>query len=216
MNNPQNSSKSPKKSSDSGVPQRKAKKSSSLKDMIESRQTDLSVESILLPDEKVIVRADIHWGIYWKSAVVVLFGLLVAIYVLPIGFIILLAGAFGLAHSYLMTKLLLLVLTNKRILMRQGILQVDVVDMRFKNTESLELERMLPGFILGYSNVIIMGIGQRFVRIPYVSNGVTFRRAFNQIVLQQEELERREPPAPKPAPKNDDEAAPATESNQDS
>lgn len=149
----------------------------------ESMQTDLVLESILLNGEEVLVNGVIHWGIYWKSAFVFIFALLVCLFVLPIGLILLAAGIIGLIHSYLMQKMLLLTLTNKRVLVRYGILQVDVVDMRFKNIESIELERMLPGFVLGYSNVIVMGIGQRFVRIPYVSNGVTFRRAFNQIVL---------------------------------
>jgi len=149
----------------------------------ESLQTDLVLESMLLNGEEVLVNCVIHWGIYWKSVFVVLFALLVCIFILPIGLILLAAGVISLIHSYLMQKMLLLTLTNKRVLMRYGILQVDVVDMRFKNIESIELERMLPGFLLGYSNVIIMGIGQRVIRIPYVSNGVTFRRAFNQIVL---------------------------------
>ncbi len=149
--------------------------------------TDLNAEGILIKGEKILVRGEVHWGIFWKSGAILVFGFLLSLLILPLGMILILAGLIGLVHSLLMQHMLLLVLTDKRILMRTGILQVDVVDMRFKNIESIELERMLPGFILGYSNVIIMGVGQRFVRIPYVANGVQFRRAYNELVLNAEE-----------------------------
>lgn len=172
------------------IPQRKPVKSQ--RERRESKQTDLYLDSILLNGEQVIVNCEVHWGIYWKSAVIMIFALIVCIFVWQIGLILLIAGVFGLIHSYLMTRMLLLVLTNKRVLMRYGILQVDVVDMRFKNIESIELERMVPGFLLGYSNVIVMGIGQRVIRIPYLSNAVTFRRAFNELVLGDTDEEIRD------------------------
>lgn len=158
----------------------------------ENNQTDLNVESLLLKNEKIIVNCDVHWGIYWKSAALAIIALLVMVFIVfEIGLILMVAAVIGGIHSFLMSRMLLLTLTNKRVLMRYGILQVDVVSMKFKNIESVELERMLPGFLLGYSNVIIMGIGQRFVAIPYISNGVTFRRAFNEITLSDEEDEEQ-------------------------
>lgn len=156
----------------------------------ERMQTDLDVRDMLLKGEEIVVECEVHWGIYWKSLALLLLAILVALFIaVQLGIILLFASLCGVIHSYLMTRMLMLVLTNKRVLMRYGILQVDVVDMRFKNIESIELERMLPGFLLGYSNVIIMGVGNRAVRIPYLSNGVTFRRAFNNIVLGSEEEE---------------------------
>lgn len=153
-------------------------------------QSDLYIDSLLMKNEEIIVSCEVHWGIYWKSAAIFVIALLVGIFIAPeLGFILLVASFIGVVHSYILTRMLLLVLTNKRVLMRYGILQYDVVDMRFKNIESIELERMLPGLLLGYSNVIVMGIGSRSVRIPYLSNGVTFRRAFNELVLGTEEEE---------------------------
>lgn len=150
----------------------------------ESYQSDLRLKDILIRGEKVIVSGEVHWGIYWKSGVLLGFGLLVMIFLIfEIGLILTIAGLIGISWSILMRHLLLLVLTNKRILFRYGILQVDVVDIHFKNIESVELERMLPGFLLGYSNVVVSGIGNRGVIIPYVSNGVEFRRKFNEMLV---------------------------------
>lgn len=170
--------------------EKKARRRKQKQSRRESMQTDLYVDSILMKNEEVIVSCDVHWGIYWKSAALFIIALLVGIFIAPeLGLILLVASFIGVVHSYLLTRMLLLVLTNKRVLMRYGILQVDVVDMRFKNIESIELERMLPGFLLGYSNVIVMGIGTRTVRIPYLTNGVTFRRAFNELILGSDEEE---------------------------
>jgi len=165
----------------------KSDKNKSRKSGISGMQTDLFVEELLMDGEEIIVNCDVHWGIYWKSACIIIFALLLMIFIWQIGMILLVAGIIGVIHSFIMQKMLLLTLTNKRVLMRYGILQVDVVSMRFKNIESIELERMLPGFVFGFSNVVVMGIGQRFVVIPYLANGVEFRRAFNELTLDDEE-----------------------------
>ena len=77
----------------------------------------------------------------------------------------------------------MLVVTNKRLLVRYGILQIDAVDIHFDKIESVELERMIPGYIMGYSNIVIMGTGQRYMVIPFVANGPELRRAYNEQVL---------------------------------
>ena len=89
--------------------------------------------------------------------------------------------------ALLVKEILLMVLTNKRVLVRYGILQVDVVDMRFSKIESIELERMIPGYILGYANVVLMGTGNRYVVIPFVDNALEFRRAYNKLTLVDDE-----------------------------
>jgi hypothetical protein len=87
----------------------------------------------------------------------------------------------------------MLVVTNKRVLARYGLLQVDVVDIHFDKIESMELERMLPGYIMGYSNIVVMGTGNRFIVIPYVANGIQLRRAYNERVLNKS---AEDPPVP--------------------
>lgn len=152
---------------------------------------DATVKDMLLEDEKVVLWGLVHWGIYWKGAAVIAFGLLVMLFlVFELGVILLVTGAVMLAYAVLKKSVLLLVLTDKRVLVRYGLLQVDVVDMRFKNIESIELERMLPGFLMGYANVVIMGIGQRYIRIPYIANGTVFRRKFNELTLAKEATEQ--------------------------
>lgn len=149
-------------------------------------QNHPALAGVLTKDEKVIGQAYIHWGIFWMPAVVLFFALILLIQVFEIGLIILVFGLLLLGRAYLHYRVMMFVITNKRVLMRYGLLQMDVVDMRFKHIESIELERMPTAMIMGYSTLQIMGTGQRIVRIPYVANGPQIRRVYNDIVLEGE------------------------------
>lgn len=146
----------------------------------------LGLDGVLTKDEKVLAQAQIHWGVYWQPAAVLFISVIIAIFfAIEIATILLLAGLLFLARAWLFKRALMCVITNKRVLMRYGILQVDVVDMRFKHIESIELERMPTGLIMGYATLQIMGTGQRIVRIPYVGNGPEIRRAYNELTLEE-------------------------------
>ena len=149
-------------------------------------EIDDALAERLLDGEEIVAQAVIHRGIYWQSAAVFILSVLVAL-ILAIELGVLLAVVSGLMALYAMMKksILMFVVTNKRILVRYGILQVDVVDIHFDKVESIELERMLPGYIMGYSNIIAMGTGNRYIAIPYVQNGPQLRRAYNELVLNE-------------------------------
>ena len=87
---------------------------------------------------------------------------------------------------------LILAVTNKRVLARYGLLQMDVVDIRLSKIESIDLERMLLGHILGYATVVVMGTGQRVIRVPFIGNADVFRRYYNEMVLVDEGSEEAE------------------------
>ena len=143
------------------------------------------IEDRLVRGEKLLAEA-IHPAIYWKSAVVGLFGLLFHIFVAPQLALLLFYGTAALmaGHATLMRKILVLALTDKRVLARYGLLQIDVVDIRFDKVESLELEQMLLGYLFGYANVVVMGTGNRYIVIPFVKNGRVIRKRFNESVLE--------------------------------
>ncbi len=145
------------------------------------------IDQMLVKGEEVVVRADISQFIYWQSAVVFVFAVLVSLVVFELGALLGFTAILMFIYVTLKKEILLLVLTNKRMLFRYGILQVDVVDIRFSKIESVEIERMLPGYIMGYSNVVIMGTGNRYVVIPYVANGPAVRQAYNKLTLVEDE-----------------------------
>ncbi len=149
-----------------------------------------NAEELLVKGEQIIEQAQISsLGIYWKSVAVFVLAAIVGLMVFELGVLLAVTAIIMFAYATIKKEILMLVLTNKRMFFRYGILQVDVVDMRFSKIESVELERMPPGYIMGYSNVVIMGTGQRYIMIPYVANGPEIRQAYNRLTLSDDELE---------------------------
>ena len=138
----------------------------------------------LLPEEQVIARAVISDGIYWRAAAVFVLAVLVALFVvIQLGALLAVVAVLMAIYAIIRKEVLFLVVTNKRILTRYGLLQVDVVDIHFDKVESMELDRMATGFAMGYATVVIMGTGTRYIAVPYVANAIEIRRAYNEMTL---------------------------------
>ena len=146
------------------------------------------LKNLLVEGEEVIERAVISPAIYWKAVAVLCLAVFFAlVFAIELGILLAVTAVLMIIHAVLKKEILMLVLTNKRMLFRYGILQVDVVDIRFSKIESIELERMPPGYLMGYSNVIIMGTGNRLVVRPYVANGPEIRQSYNRLTLSDDD-----------------------------
>ncbi len=154
---------------------------------------DMELERMLVKDESVILQAVLHNAIYWKSIAVLLISILFFVFIAtPLGILLFVVGVIMLILAIITKHYLLLAITNKRVLARYGLLQMDVVDIRFSKIESIDLERMLPGHIFGYASVVVMGTGQRYMRIPYIANAEAFRRYHNEITLADEGVDEED------------------------
>ncbi len=153
---------------------------------------DQEIEKILVKGEEILLRAELHGALYWKSVAVLIFALMLGLMIPTLGVLLGVVGALMLIVAILTQHFLLLAVTNKRVLARYGLLQMDVVDIRLSKIESIDLERMLPGHIFGYANVVVMGTGQRLIRVPYIGNADKFRRFYNEMVLSEEGNEEAE------------------------
>ena len=142
------------------------------------------IRDMLVDGEQIVEQGVIHAGIYWKSIAVLIIAFVATLFVAPIGLLLALTGVIMIIHATIKKEILMFVLTDRRVFVRYGILQVDVVDIRFNKIESVELERMLPGYIMGYANLVVMGTGNRYIMIPYVANGLEIRRSYNRLTLE--------------------------------
>lgn len=148
----------------------------------------VAVEALLQPEETVLRVAQIHWGIYWKSAAVAIIAFLMLFSILfNLG--VFLAGVavlmFIIASLY--KYFLLLVLTDKRVFLRYGILRVDTIQIRHSRIESVETEKTIMGQILGYAAVVIYGTGSRRTAIPFIADALEFRNELDERLNQYEE-----------------------------
>lgn len=153
---------------------------------------DKEIEKVLVSGEEVLLRAKLHGALFWKSVAVIIFAIIVGLMIPVLGMLLAVVGGLMFVVAILTQHFLLLAVTNKRVLARYGLLQMDVVDIRLSKIESIDLERMLPGHLFGYASVVVMGTGQRLIRVPYIGNADNFRRFYNEIVLSEEGNEEAE------------------------
>ncbi len=159
------------------------------KTMSDQRMLDPGVASMIKDDEKVIRVAQIHWGIYWKAAAVGVIALLLLIsaFFRPLGIFMALVVFIMFSLATLYKHFLLLVLTDKRVFLRHGILRVDTIQIRHSRIESVETERTIMGLILGYAAVVIYGTGSRRTAIPFIADALEFRNELDEMLTAYEE-----------------------------
>ncbi len=153
------------------------------------RPRNRAIEAMLRPDEKLVRVAHVSHAIYWKGVVLFLFAgfLMTHPMIFNLGVLMLVVSLLTLGNEYLSRYYLMLVLTDKRVLLRRGILTLDTVQMRLSRIESVELEWTPMGRVLGYSIVVITGTGSRVVAIPFVSDGPAFRKEMDDMLFALEE-----------------------------
>lgn len=133
--------------------------------------------------EEIIRAASFSLGIYWKGFVVGVTGLLMLFGDLfNLGVFLLIVASIALIFAYLTKHYLILVLTNKRIIIRFGIVQLNTINLRLDKIESFEIENPPVGRILNYSRVVVSGTGSRTVIVPYVQDARAFKRDLDNLI----------------------------------
>ncbi len=135
--------------------------------------------------EKVLARAVISLGIYWKAIGVFIIGLLF-ILLPPLCYFFFFVALLIAAFNYIQKSILTLIVTNNRVFIRAGTLKIDTVQMRMDRIESVEVQKTLLGYLLGYGTVIITGTGSQFAFIPFVANSAQIRNALDEVLYERD------------------------------
>ncbi len=145
------------------------------------------VASMLLPGEKIVHIAAISQGIYWKGIAVLGVALVALFYGVWLAVYFAVVAAVMLLLAYSTRKYLVLAATDHRIIIRAGILNQEMPQLRYHQIESIDLLYTLPGTLLGYSSVIITGTGRMRLIVPFVEDGEAFRDDIMQRILEKED-----------------------------
>ncbi len=145
-------------------------------------------KSLLTEGEEVVLNARIHWFALAFPAVLLCISLLAGVFFhWLVGLIIMFIAiypAYNAVIHYWMTHLFI---TNKKIMYRNGFLSRDWVQLRLSRVENAHLEEPIVGRLLGYSTVIISGMGAGRIAVPYVEGGDEYTK------LLEKELAKKEP-----------------------
>jgi uncharacterized membrane protein YdbT with pleckstrin-like domain len=148
------------------------------------------VDSVLAPGEKIIHRAAIsHWNFvlsYLIGAVFIASGLaaffvsarreyfVVAAVALAIGLVVLLAAAIRRATTEL-------VLTDRRIITKRGLISRDTVEMNLAKVESVHVNQSLLGRLLDYGDITVVGTGASLEPLIGIARPLELRRKLGEV-----------------------------------
>ena len=82
----------------------------------------------------------------------------------------------------IMTKFDEFVITNKRVIMKTGVISRNIFEMTAAHIESINVDQTIMGRIFGYGTVIIVGSGGTKESFDNIANPIRFRRAFMDTV----------------------------------
>ena len=144
------------------------------------------IKNLLSPNERVLRDARIHWIVFVAPVTYLVIALLAGLFFHPImGFVIFMLCLYPAYTSVIHYWMTHLVLTNKKVMSRIGFLTRDWTQMRIEKIENAYLEEPIVGRLLGYSTVIVSGVGSGAVAVPYVTNGYDFVRDLEKILEKQ-------------------------------
>ena len=145
------------------------------------------VERILQPGESVLHAARLHWFIYLKGLALLLLALVCVMFAvgsnepgisIPLW---LAAGVLGLLGAVLAIAALIeqatteLVLTDRRVIYKRGLLKRHTMEMNRSKVETVSVNQSVLGRLLNYGTVIVRGTGGSLEPIRKIDDPLTFR-----------------------------------------
>jgi uncharacterized membrane protein YdbT with pleckstrin-like domain len=119
------------------------------------------VENNLIPGEQVVYRAELHW----------------IIFIWPAIFSLVLIGLPWLIAAILQKKTTEMAVTNKRVIIKTGIISRRTIEMNLSKVENIEVNQSIIGRIFGYGIITIVGTGGTHEPFKDVSQPLEFRKA---------------------------------------
>lgn len=143
------------------------------------------IDKTLARDEHVVVRGKwptIYWVLAW-AALIVLGWIIVGVFIFAKAAVTMMTTEFG--------------VTDRRVVVKRGWLNVHTQELAVESVESVELEQNFWQRIWGYGRLHVTGTGDATIAFPPMAHPVQFRRAIEngrgregEVHIAREDLER--------------------------
>ncbi len=151
------------------------------------------VESVLAAGESVVYRAAISSWKYFLSylaGILLIAGAAVLMYLSPfesaqwtrvLAIVLFSVGLATLLSAWLRQRTTELVLTDRRIIAKRGIMGRETVEMNLSKVESLHVSQGIMGRMLDYGDVAVVGTGSSLEPLRGVSHPLELRRKLGEL-----------------------------------
>jgi uncharacterized membrane protein YdbT with pleckstrin-like domain len=144
---------------------------------------------VLQPDETVKVVGRLHWSIYVRAVILLVIAAALLLWADRIadanwqryarygGGVIGLLGLLVLFASWIKRHATEIVVTDRRVIYKRGLLSRHTVEMNVSKIETVDVEQGLGGRIWGYGTLMIRGTGAGFEPLENVGAPLRIRNA---------------------------------------
>lgn len=152
------------------------------------------IQENLLANETILEQAEMHWSMYISAAFLTMCSIPVYVVMLAlipptehdvgrlidsvIMFLLAIGGLW--LQPYLIQKTTELAVTNRRIILKKGIISRKTVELNLDKVESLTVDQGILGRMFNCGTLVINGTGGVKAEIKSIDDPLTFRKAVNE------------------------------------
>lgn len=133
------------------------------------------VNSVLAPGETVVYEGKMTSLMFVWPGIVVVLGLIIGVAVPLAGLPIVGIGLLYCLYAYLEWTNSEYVVTNRRVILKTGIISRDTFEMRLEKIESISFRQGILERLLSYGNITITGTGDTSQEFKNISNPLAFK-----------------------------------------
>jgi uncharacterized membrane protein YdbT with pleckstrin-like domain len=147
------------------------------------------IQKNLMANERIAFSTKLNWTLYIKPFVIILIAIVLLIdshhsindFILyVVGIMLVAAGMFSAVVTYLKIKTFEFAVTNKRVLIKHGILSTQSFEIMLNKVEAIYVEQTIIDRIVNSGTIIIKGTGGSQTPLRNVDNPFQFRIAVNE------------------------------------
>jgi uncharacterized membrane protein YdbT with pleckstrin-like domain len=147
------------------------------------------IQKNLMANERITFSTKLNWTLYIKPVVIILIAIVLLIdsyhsingfIIYAVGIMLLVAGMLSAVVTYLKIKTFEFTVTNKRVLIKHGILRTQSFEIMLNKVEAIYVEQSVIDRIVNSGTIIIKGTGGSQTPLRNVDNPFKFRIAVNE------------------------------------
>lgn len=140
------------------------------------------IQNNLQAGEEIKYKADIHWYIFAYPVILLLLSVFFSSaqtgFFHYVSLFLLLSGLFQLIKRILLKMGTEYVVTNKKVILKSGILSRDALELVLNKYEGIRINQSLMGRMLGFGSIVVTtgGVTNKF---DFITNPIKFRNEIN-------------------------------------
>lgn len=144
------------------------------------------LEQNLVPGERLVHRARLHWMVFAPAATLALVGVVLLITLEGyrwVGGFLVGFGAVAAVKPYILLRFSEFGVTDRRVLVKLGLLSRESLDQLLDKVEAVQVEQDILGRIFGYGTLTVTGTGGTVETFPRIADPFAFRRAIQERII---------------------------------